>query len=361
MAGSSADPAAEKPYVPPPLTVQQEDAIIHTRITNDEKGLRRVTKKFHSYASVAYTPVVPLSPLTPSSVDDAREAFLLELASFQLSLKKSFMVCEAEARQVEEYQRERERIADEHSRLKDQIEELKAALEQAQLERKQKIEYDVISEKVNSLPSRDELAQSIQSLENDMAAIRAEHENQNRTLQAQKAALDTVIQDINTLRLMGKQDATEDATPAPDTQPAEEDVEMDGSTSVVTREESGELKEDAPSSSRHPSGASGKTAEDGQESEEDVPLAKTVLNPTARSFVPSTSMSRTNTPMIPATRSTSSLPTTKIPDEDDIEMGEIGEEEPKDVRAVSRKVREEEMEEGEATDESSELSEPPDD
>lgn len=86
------------------------DAIIHTRITNDEKALRRVTKKFHSYASVAYTPAVPLSPLTSSSVDDAREAFLLELASFQLSLKKSLMVCEAEARQVEEYQRERERI-----------------------------------------------------------------------------------------------------------------------------------------------------------------------------------------------------------------------------------------------------------
>ncbi len=208
------------------------------------------------------------------------------------------------------------------------------------------------------LPS---LRRSIQSLENDMAAIRAEHEDQNRTLQAQKAALDTVIQDINTLRLMGKQDAAEDATPAPEAQPTEEDVEMDGTASVVTREESGELKEDAPSSSRHPSGASGKTAEDGQESEEDVPLAKTVLNPTARSFVPSTSKSRPNTPMMPTACSTPTLPATKIPDEDDIEMGEIGEEEPKDVRAFSKKVREEELEEGEATDESSELSEPPDD
>ena len=43
-------------------------------------------------------------------MDDAREAFLVELASFHLSLKKSLMVCEAEARQVEEYQREKERI-----------------------------------------------------------------------------------------------------------------------------------------------------------------------------------------------------------------------------------------------------------
>ncbi|TBU46015.1 Tho complex subunit 7-domain-containing protein [Dichomitus squalens] len=354
-----ADNAVETDYIPPPLTVQQEDAIIHTRITNDEKALRRVTKKFHTYASVAYTPVVPLSPLTPSSVDDAREAFLLELASFQLSLKKSFMVCEAEARQVEEYQRERERIANEHSRLTGQIEVLKATLEQAQLERKQKIEYDVIAEKVNSLPSRDELEQSIQSLENDMAAIRAEHENQNRTLQAQKAALDSVVRDVSTLRLMGKQDAAEDATPAPDTQNAEEDVEMDGTASVRTREESGELKEDGPSSARHPSGASGKTGEDGEDSEgEEVPLAKAILNPAARTFVPSGS--RRSTPMMSVARGTPTLPPTKIPDEDDIEMGEIGEE-PKDVKAPSRKVRGEELEEGEATDESSELSEPPDD
>ena len=34
----------------------------------------------------------------------------MELATFELSLKKSAMICEAEARQVEEYQRERQKI-----------------------------------------------------------------------------------------------------------------------------------------------------------------------------------------------------------------------------------------------------------
>ena len=77
---------------------------------NDEKALRRVTKKFHSYVSVAYDTIVPPTPMLTGSVDDARDAFLVELASVHLSLKKSLMVCEAEARQVEEYQRERERI-----------------------------------------------------------------------------------------------------------------------------------------------------------------------------------------------------------------------------------------------------------
>lgn len=84
------------------------DAIIHTRITNDERALRRIVKKFHNYASLAHTSLLP--PTQGGSIDDAREAFLVELAAFELVLKKSLMICEAESRQVEEYQRERHRI-----------------------------------------------------------------------------------------------------------------------------------------------------------------------------------------------------------------------------------------------------------
>ncbi|CCM01764.1 uncharacterized protein FIBRA_03830 [Fibroporia radiculosa] len=338
----------ENPYVVPPMSTQEEDAIIHTRITNDEKALRRVTKKFHNYASVAYSSAVPPSPTGASSVDDAREAFLVELASFHLSLKKSLMVCEAEARQVEEYHREKERIATEHVHLKDQIERLKIDLEQAQLERRRKIEYDAVAERVNTLPSREELSLSIAALENDMVAIRAEHEDQSRILQAQKAALDAVISELNILRLMGKQDAADispSATPAPELPAVEEDVEMDGTASARTREESGELKED-------------KDLDENDKSEEDIPLAKARLNPGARAFVPGKS-----NPPTPGARSTTArstpVPPATAAEEDDIEMGEVAEE-PKDPK-FKKKPREEELEEGEASDESSELSDPPDD
>ena len=71
-----------------------------------------MTKRFHTYTAVAYSSEAQSPPIASSSVDDARDAFLVELASFHLSLKKSLMVCEAEARQVEEYQREKERIGE---------------------------------------------------------------------------------------------------------------------------------------------------------------------------------------------------------------------------------------------------------
>jgi len=87
------------------------DAIIHSRITNDERALRRVVKKFSNYTAVAYSQADPPgSDQSSSAVEDAREAFLLELSSFSLQLKKAVMVCEAEARQVEEYYREKQRI-----------------------------------------------------------------------------------------------------------------------------------------------------------------------------------------------------------------------------------------------------------
>jgi THO complex subunit 7 len=69
-------------------------------------------KRFHNYTSLSHTPIVPLlaGAASSNSVEDARDGFLIELATFQLLLKKSVMICEAEARQVEQYQRERERI-----------------------------------------------------------------------------------------------------------------------------------------------------------------------------------------------------------------------------------------------------------
>jgi len=45
----------------------------------------------------------------------------------------------------------------EHETLKSQIEELKTALEHAQMLRRRKIEYDLVAEKVNTLPNREEL------------------------------------------------------------------------------------------------------------------------------------------------------------------------------------------------------------
>lgn len=52
-------------------------------------------------------------------------------------------------------------LVNEHATLKNQIEELKTSLEQAHMERRRKIEYDQVSEKINVLPPREELELSV--------------------------------------------------------------------------------------------------------------------------------------------------------------------------------------------------------
>ncbi|KAI0268333.1 Tho complex subunit 7-domain-containing protein [Gloeopeniophorella convolvens] len=333
------------------------DAIIHSRITNDERALRRVIKKFSTYTATTSSQAdASGSESTNTSADDAREAFLLELSSFSLQLKKAVMVCEAEARQVEEYYREKQRIEDEHGSLKGQIEQLKTSLEHAQVERRRKIEYDTFAEKISTLPTRTELEISIQSLENDMAAIRADQEAQGRHLQLQKSSLKSIINNIGTLRLMTKDaDMEPSRSSTPDADAAASDAAApSASPIVIVVDEEGEAEE-------------GEDRRVDVQSSDDVPLSAT-LNPKAHSFVPS----RNSAPVVltartthPTFNSSGSAPPSTTPHypqskpDDDIEMGELAEEpEPQRTR---RKARREDLEEGEASDESSELSDPPDD
>lgn len=144
-----------------------------------------------------------------------------------------------------------------------------------------------------------------------MTAIRAEHDTQNRTVQGHKTALDTIITDLSALKFMGKEPETPSVPQSSRATPAVEDEPRSGESSlssIITEEVEGNRDEKS--------------------------LGEMV--------------SERQTPMSEG----------MIEEENDIEMGEV-EEDPRDKG--KKKTQREEMEEGEATDASSELSEPPDD
>lgn len=171
---------------------------------------------------------------------------------------------------------------------------------------------------------------SISSLENDMAAIHSEHDTQNRRLLAQKSALDGVISDLAAVNVIINIDKEAVAAYSPMQMPALDidglDVAMEnGATS--SRAESAMGLEEA--------GETGEVEkEDGEYKDSDT--VTTSLSAAAEAFVPEKSPKGV---------------------EDDIEMGEVAE----DHKIKGKKVREEELEEGEASDSSSALSDPPDD
>lgn len=86
------------------------DALVHTRIANDDRVFKRLAKVFNKYASTAYPALLELSPPNATSVEETRDAFLIELSSFQLMLRKNRLVCDAERRQADEYKKEKQRI-----------------------------------------------------------------------------------------------------------------------------------------------------------------------------------------------------------------------------------------------------------
>jgi THO complex subunit 7 len=376
------------------------DAIIHSRITNDERALRRVVKKFSNYTTVAYSqadPEPPGSDQSSSAVEDAREAFLLELSSFSLQLKKAVMVCEAEARQVEEYYREKQRIGEFtvlFSRvgllipMVPMVQRMSAGLLRVRSNSsrpfwsmprwKGKEKSNTTASPRRSTLFRvvpswngaifsllgppfrlNVLPRSIQLLENDMAAIQADQEAQSRHLQTQRASLVSIISDLGSLKLMTKDSEAEPShpgTPDPDAATSEADASRSSLAVVAANEESDREEGEAEEVE--------KRQEDGQSSD-DVPLS-IALN--------SRASSRNSAPVIEPGRLTRSHfnPTGSVPpsivihdppsnSDDDIEMGELAEErEP--VRGKKKlRLRREELEEGEASDESSELSDPPDD
>lgn len=168
---------------------------------------------------------------------------------------------------------------------------------------------------------------STDSLENDIAAILAEHDTQTRLVQDQKTALDTIISQISSLRLLGKD---------PDF-----------------------LQPEIP-------------GEDGQDHpDDDKFIEESALNPSAKPFTPSrfstpipiTSVARRQLQSKTISSEVSSPPVSspaslQTKDDDDIEMGELAEE-PGEVKSPKKKARED-LEEGEASDGSGPSSPVPD-
>jgi THO complex subunit 7 len=207
------------------------------------------------------------------------------------------------------------------------------------------------------------LPRSIQLLENDMAAIRADQEAQSRHLQTQRASLVSIISDLGSLKLMTKDTEAEPShpgTPDPDAATSEADASRSSLAVVAANEDSDREEGEAEEVE--------KRQEDGQSSD-DVPLS-IALNSRARITLPS----RNSAPIIEPGRLTrtnfnptgSAPPSIVIHDppsnsDDDIEMGELAEEREPARGKKKLRLRREDLEEGEASDESSELSDPPDD
>jgi THO complex subunit 7 len=186
-----------------------------------------------------------------------------------------------------------------------------------------------------------------------MSAIRMEYDHQKRSLNEQRQAFKSVVTNLGMLQLTGRTplDTSRSGTPAGAAAGGDQDVPISSPL--------------PPLDDEHEEGEEG-------ESSDDAPLSA-VVNPRTRSFkatrqpsapvlsVPAVRGLRGTRAVASAPVSTAPSPAPSRPEvEDDIEMGELTEPKhsPRDLRA---KKPAEELEEGEASDVSSMLSDLPED
>jgi THO complex subunit 7 len=198
-----------------------------------------------------------------------------------------------------------------------------------------------------------------------MAAIRADQEAQSRHLQSQRASLVSIITDLGSLRIMNKDNEAEPSHPGtPDPDAATSEADASRSSPAVVAVNGGSDREEGEEAEEGETEEGEKRQEDGQSSD-DVPLF-TALN--TRTHIDL--LSRNSAPVVQRLTPQHFHPTGSAPpsivindlpsnSDDDIEMGELAEE--REPLRGKKKLRREELEEGEASDESSELSDPPDD
>ncbi|KAG9017452.1 hypothetical protein FRB93_007567 [Tulasnella sp. JGI-2019a] len=352
-----------------PLTAEEEDKLIIARLANDEKTLRRLTKGFHTITSLSRAnpsdstqksrdPSSSTSKTREEQLEDAREAFLMDLDQFQVQLIKNMQVCDAETRMVEEYAKDKERIAQEHDTLIRDIAQLKLTLADAHTIRKRRMEYDEIAERINALPSRADSEAAVARHEEEVAVARAERDQRRAEMVARGLEFDLIVNSIREIRTRG-----------------------------LSKEDAGKLTDVADGDMRDADGTP-----TGNETSEAGP---SVLNPNAKPFQPlvggltphGSAISRPSTPRNPGSsqphlvtssvnlvvpcfiptgpRSGRSSPAPLLeasrrkPD-DDIEMGEVAEDKLRAQSSPGRKRVPRELEEGEASDGDSVLTDLPD-
>ncbi|KAF8524602.1 hypothetical protein BU17DRAFT_84639 [Hysterangium stoloniferum] len=348
------DTTEDGSYVAPPLTQEEEDALIHLRIISDERGLRKLIKKFHAYV-IAAEPVELSQKVKgdETSSEGARESLLAEIATFQMSLQKSALVCQAEARQVLEYEREKERIAQEHDVTRREIAKLKVTLEEEQMLRRRKIEYDQVAEKVNLLPTRAELQAGIDSIQEETLAIHEDNDHKARMMHARKIALDQIVSSLQVLRQMDKE---------PDIQIVN-DLAGEGASGEAAVDEDIQREDREDRDDERRDRAREREARDqDEEGDESEGVPSTTLNPAAKPFLPKNALERLRdteqgSPASSVPPSIVSSPAPFKPEEgeegeehEDIEMGEVPEQSPQTSAPTNGRPEQEELEEGEASD-----------
>ncbi|KAF9903241.1 THO complex subunit 7 [Linnemannia zychae] len=162
------------------------DNIIRTRLSVNERPLRRLTQRFQKWTGV-------LVAGSREEIENGFQGLLMEISQFELGLSKSTLVAEMAERERQHYNEERHQIEDSIALSHEELETLARDLEEAKQERSNKIEYDQLAAQVLQFPSRESSQQSIAQLNAEILELENEALLQSQLMDLRKKQFFTAL------------------------------------------------------------------------------------------------------------------------------------------------------------------------
>ncbi|KAF9132948.1 hypothetical protein BG015_003639 [Linnemannia schmuckeri] len=162
------------------------DNIIRTRLSVNERPLRRLTQRFQKWTGVLVTG-------TQEEIENGLQTLLMEISQFELGLSKSTLVTEMAERERQHYHEEQHQIEENIALSQEELETLARDLEGAKQERANKIEYDQLATQVLQFPSRESSQQSIAQLNAEILELENEATQQSQLMDLRKKQFFTAL------------------------------------------------------------------------------------------------------------------------------------------------------------------------
>ncbi|KAG0248116.1 THO complex subunit 7 [Mortierella polycephala] len=166
--------------------MDQEEAVIRTRLSINERPLRRLSNRFLKWTG-------SLTTATDEDIDDGLQTLLLEVSHFELTLSKSKLVADMAERERQHYDQEQQEINESIVKSQGELEDLARELEEAKQERTNKIEYDQLAAEVSKFPSRESSQASIADLKAEILELEKEAVQQSMMMELRKKQFFTAL------------------------------------------------------------------------------------------------------------------------------------------------------------------------
>ncbi|KAI8354342.1 Tho complex subunit 7-domain-containing protein [Mortierella sp. GBAus27b] len=180
------------------------DELIRTRLSINERPLKRLTARFYKWSS-------SLSNGSIEDIENGLQAFLLEISQFQLGLSRTKLITEMAERERLHYDQDEQQIKENIAKSEEELQVLVHKLKEAKQERANKIEYDELAVEVSKFPSRESSQETIANLRAEILELEQEARHQSQVMELRKRQFFTAILCLQTIQESIEEDQREEA------------------------------------------------------------------------------------------------------------------------------------------------------